>query len=93
LSRISKSGGSNDSQLATFKFQVAANSSSPFWFSMINCVVLMQAHLVSVSRRRLKLPAALHIEQLVVEKRGRRKHSVSSCVMEKRDSFLQYQRA
>ncbi len=70
LERISKSGGSNDSQLATFKFQVAANS---FFTVLVFNDQLRGPDAGSmglVAQDASKLPAALHIEQLVVEKQG-----------------------
>ena len=70
VGRISKSGGSNDSQLAKFKFQVAANS----FFTVLVFNDLLRGpdagSMGLVSQDASKLPAALHIEQLVVEKQG-----------------------
>ena len=70
LNRISKSGGSNNSQLANFQFQVAANS----FFTVLVFNDQLRGpdagSLGLVSRDAAKLPAALHIEQLVVEKQG-----------------------
>ena len=70
VGRISKSGGSNDSQLAKFQFQVAANS----FFTVLVFNDLLRGpdagSMGLVSQDASKLPAALHIEQLVVEKQG-----------------------
>ena len=67
VGRISKSGGSN---AATFNFQVAANS---FFTVLVFNDALRGPDAGSmglVSQDASKLPAALHVEQLVVEKQG-----------------------
>ena len=67
VGRISKSGGSN---AATFNFQVAANS---FFTVLVFNDALRGPDAGSmglVSQDASKLPAALHVEQLIVEKQG-----------------------
>jgi hypothetical protein len=67
VARISKSGGSN---AATFNFQVAANS----FFTVLVFNDLLRGpdagSMGLVSQDAAKLPAALHVEQLIVEKQG-----------------------
>ncbi len=67
VGRISKSGGSSAS---TFNFQVAANS----FFTVLVFNDLLRGpdagSMGLVSQDASKLPAALHVEQLIVEKQG-----------------------
>ncbi|HEU0209228.1 MAG TPA: hypothetical protein VFQ78_09650, partial [Candidatus Udaeobacter sp.] len=67
LAHISRNGGSN---AATFNFQVAANS----FFTVLVFNDLLRGpdagSMGLVSQDASKLPAALHVEQLMVEKQG-----------------------